>query len=904
MSAARRFLSRLRAFLRPDAADAEAAREIASHLGLLEDEGLRRGLAPGAAARAARLALGGVDQALERHRDTRSWPWLEDLRHDLGHSLRGFRRAPALTAAAMTTLALGIGATTDVFSVVHALLLTPLPYASGPGELVRLVAHTPPPPGSDGPPRRGDVGLTVDEARQLAASVRSLSAVSTVGTGVLILRGVDGGGHVSVGTITPGLFDVVPARPMLGRSFDATDLDQTRDVVLVSHRAWTSFFASDPTLVGRTLTFETVLGRRASRQLEVIGIMPPAFAFPTAETLFWVLPPAATANLVVRGRLLARLHPDVTLDSALDEIAPVVRAIRAHGPEGQYELAREADEIVGPVRPALLALTATVAVLLLIACLNVANLLLARQLARQHEWAVRVAVGASRSRVIRQTLTESAVLGVAGGAIGTVLAVVAVRWFQHLATTLPRIDLVSSGPGWGGSAFPRLQEIAVNPVVLGFALGLSLATGLAVGLAAAGRAGRAAESGMLRASHAPLGTGGTSRSRQWLVTAQVAGAMTLLVSGLLLARSLHTLLSVETGFVADRVLTFQVALPTTRYPEDRLRAFSDSVSDRLRGLPGVSAVAFANQLPLVALRDTAGGLWTTPDADRRPAPDAADARLVSTGYFEVLGIPVLDGRGFDSRDGAGQPRVVVINEALARREFAGVSPIGRRVYIGRDVQPWTVVGVVGNVRQRGLDRAPEPQFFIDLRQWTPGMPLFPVGAYYLVKTRVPESSFARELRAAVSALEPEASIVNVAPLGTIVRETIARPRLYAVLIGGLAALGVLLAAIGVYGVLAYLVQARTAEFGVRLALGASPRQLLGLVVRQGGALVGLGLALGTVGALALSRLLTSLLTGVTPRDPGVYVMAAVVFAVVTAIAVLLPARRATRIDPLAAIRSE
>lgn len=901
MSAARRFLSRLRALLRRDTADAEAAREIASHLRLLEDEGLRRGLAPAEAARAARLALGGVDQTLERHRDSRSWPWLEDLRHDIGHSLRGFRRAPAFTAAAVTTLALGIGATTAVFSVVHALLLTPLPYATGPGDLVRLVAHTSPPPGTSGPPRRGDVGFTVDEARELAASVRSFTALSTVGTSVLLLRGVDGGGHVSVGTITPGLFDVVAARPMLGRSFDLTDLDGARDVVLVSHRAWTRFFASDPALVGRTLTFETVLGRRTSRPLVVIGIMPPSFAFPTAETQFWVLPPAATGNLVFRGRLLARLHPDVTLDAAFDEVAPVVRAIRGHGPEVQYELAREADEIVGPVRPALLALSATVAVLLVIACLNVTNLLLARQLARQHEWAVRIAVGASRSRVIRQTLTESAVLGVAGGVIGTVLAVVAVSGFQRLATTLPRIDLVSSGPGWGGSAFPRLQEIAVDPMVLAFTLGLSFATGLAVGFAAAVRAGRAAVAGTLRAAHA---SSGTARGRQWLVAAQVGGAMTLLVSGLLLTRSLDTLLTADTGFVADRALTFQVALPTTRYPDDRLRAFSETVSDRLRGLPGVSAVAFANQLPLVALRDTAGGLWTTPDAERRPAPDAADARFVSADYFAVLGIPVLDGRGFEPRDGAGQPRVLLINEALARRQFPGMQPIAMQVHIGRDLRPWTIVGVAGDVRQHGLDRAPEPQFFVDLRQWTPGMPLFPAGAYYLVKTSVPESAIARDLRSTVATLEPEASIVNLAPLSTIVRETVARPRLYATLVGGFALLGVLLAGIGVYGVLAYLVQARTAEFGVRLALGASPRQLLGLVIREGGVLVGTGLVLGTVGALALSRLLAGLLIGVSPQDPSAFVSAAVAFAVVAAAAVLLPARRATRIDPLAAIRSE
>jgi hypothetical protein len=307
---------------------------------------------------------------------------------------------------------------------------------------------------------------------------------------------------------------------------------------------------------------------------------------------------------------------------------------------------------------------------------------------------------------------------------------------------------------------------------------------------------------------------------------------------------------------------------------------------------------------MVALRDTAGGLWTTPDPKRAFAPDAADARFVSRGYLAALGIPVLAGRGFEPRDGAGQPRVLLVNQALARRQFPGRDPVGLTVYVGRDERPWTIVGVVGDVRQFGLDRAPEPQFFADLRQWSGGMPLFPTGAYYVVTTAGPSEDLIPQLRGLVRATDPDASVFNVARLDTILASTVTRPRLYATVFGAFAVLGALLSAVGLYGVLAFLVQQRTPELGIRLALGASRRAVIGLVLRQGGSLVAMGLVAGLVAGRALEAALGSLLYGVEPGEPRTIAGAVMLFAAVAAAALFVPARRATHVDPLTAIRRE
>ena len=894
---------RLWTFLRRDRAERELTRELDAHVRLIEDDLVRRGMAPADAALAARRALGGADQVRERHRDARSVAWLEDLRHDLGHSLRALSRTPLFAAAVVGTLALGVGASTAIFSVIDALLLKPLPYADGGDNLVRLIAHTPPPPGSDAPPRRGDVGFTAEELDALGR-LRYIDRLGIVGSSVMNVRGVDGAGAVTVGTISSAAWRLLGEEPAIGR-LPLPLADGAGEVVL-SHIAWQRYFAGAPDVLGRSLTVDTVLGRRTSRQLVVVGVMPASFAFPRPETLFWTAPPLAVGGGVAyRGRMIARLAPGATMDAALAEMAPRVRAIRQHAAEIRYELVKERDELVGPVRPAALVLAAAVAVLLLLACLNVANLLLARTIARRREFSVRAAVGASQSRLARQALTESALLGVAGGAAGLVVARGTLEGFRALATTLPRIDLTSSGPGWGGSSFPRLDDVTLDGRVLVFAVVLAVGCGLVTGVAAALRASRADVFGAFRATGtATAGGRRATGARRLLVVTQVACAMTLLVLAVLLGRSLQQLTAAPTGYATSNVLTFQVGLPATTYPDDRVLTFADAVTERLRALPGVDVAAYANQIPMVQLRDTAGGVWTTPDATRTFAPDAADARLVSRDYLRAFGVRIVAGRGFDVRDDDGQPRVLLVNETLARRQFPNGDAVGRTLFVGRDVAPWTVVGIAADVRQFGLDKSPEPQFFVDLRQWQRGMPIFPAGAYYVIRGQATSAAMAPELTRLVRTVEPEAIVFNVTPMDTIVGSSVARPRLYASLVGLFAVIGALLAAIGLYGVLSFVVHERTAEIGIRLALGATRGDIVRMVAREGGALVAGGVVAGSAGALALARGVETLLYGVAPNDPRVFVAAAGLFGVIAGVAILVPARRAMRADPLQAIRCE
>lgn len=902
----RSLVSRLRAFVYRDRQEAELTRELAAHLRLIEDDLIRRGQTPEDAARAARLAIGGLDQVREAHRDARSIGWLEDLRVDLAYGLRSLAKARGLTAAVVLTLALGIGATSAIFSIVYTLLLKPLPYTDDGGSLVRLVALMPSSNPAGGPPRRVDLGFSADEARSLRNAVRSITGVSTVASTILSLRGVDRAGHVTIGIVSPEVLGVLGAQPALGRLL-STDPDQGADEILLSHAGWLRYFDADPAIVGRTVVFDTVLGRRRGRDLTVVGVMPPAFTFPRPETTGWTLPlpPDAPPAGVFRGRLLARLAPGVSPQTAIAELAPVVRQIRQHGREVTYELVREQDELVGPVRPAMLVVGATVGVLLLIACLNVTNLLLARALSRARELSVRAALGASRGRLARQALTDSGLLGLAGGLGGLAVAAGALSTFRTLATALPRLDLTTSGPGWGGAAFPRLDEIALGGTMLTFTAGLAIVTGLVVGVASAIRASRTDVFSAIRATGAAArGGAGASAAHRLLVVAQVASAMTLLVGALLLSRSLQHLLATETGYRTDGVTTFQVALPAGAYSDAGLQTFADALTTRVRAMEGVDIVAYANQVPMVQLRDTAGGLWTTPDPTRTPVPDAGDARFVSRDYLAALGIRVVAGRGFEPRDGQGQPRALLVNQTLVRRQLADRDPLGLQVFLGRDTVPWTIVGVVGDVRQFGLESTPEPQFFMDLRQWSGHMPLFPAGAYYVVKSPRPLAGLVPDLRTIVRDLDPDAALFNVTPMADIVASSVARPRLYASLVGGFAVVGAVLAAIGLYGVLAFLVQERTAEIGVRMALGAAPGDVLRMVARQGGTLVAFGLLLGLGGAAALARAASGLLYGVRPLDPGAYVAATAVFAAIAVVAILVPARRASRVDPLQAIRCE
>jgi putative ABC transport system permease protein len=834
--------------------------------------------------------------------------WVEDMRQDVVYALRSFRRLPGFASLAIATLALGIGANTAIFSVVNSVLLRPLPYKD-PDRLVNLIATIPAEaPGSQ--PRRTSGSLGGAQLLELRSAARSLSQVGIYGPALMTFTARDLTIRLEGTRIESAITQMLGVPPLLGRVFDANDDQPGADsVVILSFGTWRSVFGGAPDILGRRVTLD-------GAAYAVIGVMPASFAFPTPQTQFWTLnrdlvglTGVARANAPRRGgAMLARLADGVPLRAAAVEVDAILRAIPGGRPGVTYDLAREQDELVASVRGALVVLMVAVGFVLLIACVNVANLLLARAVAREREIAVRVALGAGRGRIVRHLLTESVLLALAGGVAGIVLARGGIQILKTLGTTMGRFDLGSGLP------FPRVAEIDLDASVLGLTVIVSTAAGVFFGLAPALRHSRTKSLEVLRrgAASAPSGFSivGRHPARGLLVVAEIAMAVMLLVGGGLLIHSFVKLANVNPGYDAADVLTFQVALPPDRYPNARVKTFADDLVARLRQLPGVQEAAFARQLPMVILTDTLS-LSRSPGLSQPPKPDdsapiiRADLRVVSQDYLTVMRIPVIQGRSFNDHDRDGQPRALLVNEAMVRSSFAGQDVIGQFVQPTRDGVPWEIVGVVRDVRQFALDRDPAPQIFADFRQWPEKeVPLFPLGPYYLLRTKGDFMQVMSSVRAIVGQLDAQAAPYNVAAMDDIVSNRIARPRMYAVLLGIFAAIGVALAAIGIYGVMAYSVSQRTREIGIRVALGAQRAQVVALVLNQSLVLSMSGIALGIAGAAAVTRYLEGFLFGLTPLDPATFIGVSVMFTAVALVAAYVPARRATRVDPLVALRYE
>jgi predicted permease len=883
------WIRRLRNTLPGSPLDATFAEEARFHLEERIDEYVKSGMTHQQAETEARRRLGNLTLAREHTRDADTLRWLEDLGQDVRYAARMLSKNPAFTCGVVLTIALGIGATTAIFTVVESVVLRPLAY-DPENRLVRLMVHLP----ADSPtaaPLRTTVNLTATEVAQLKARSQALAYV---GTAAPLLRGISGledAARLQASRVSASVFSALAARPILGRTLSAEDeLPGAPAAVVLSFGAWRRYYNGDPNVVGRTIMLETILGQRTQTQTAVVGVMADGFDFPTVQTQMW-LPfqsASATATVANRGPMLAQLQRGVSLESALADVGPIVRELRRPPPGAWYELVREHDEMVALVSPALKVLGGAVGFVLLISCVNVANLLLARTTARQREFSVRWALGAGRGRLLRQALTESVALAGAGGVAGTLLALAGVRAFRSLAATPARIDLGVGLP------FPRLEGVSVDRYVLLFTIATSLMTGLLFGLAPA----------IAWSRTSTVKTQSRTKMQSGLVVAEISLSLILLVGSGLLVRSLLNLLSVDPGYNAAHVLTFQVGVSPNRYPDARLRAFAEDLIEEVRRVPGIQVAAYANQLPMVQLRDTRGGLWQTPDPTRKPTPEGADARLISRDYLRVMGIPVVAGRGFAESDERGHPRVLLVNQALAAREFGHESPVGRLMYIGRDVEPWEIVGVVGDVRQFGLDRAPEPQFFADLRQWSGGGPLFPVGAYYAVRTQEDVGRIVTALRAVVGRMDPQAALFNLAPMEQLVDVTVSRSRMYAVLLAVFAAVGSTLAVIGIYGLMAYTVTQRSKEIGIRMALGAQRWNVLNLVMGQSLRLTALGIALGLIGATGVTRYLEGMLFGLTALDWRTLVTLSIAFTGVATLAAYVPARHATRVNPLVALRHE
>jgi putative ABC transport system permease protein len=891
VTSSRRFFLTLLNRCRPAKAEPDLERELQSHLELLENDYRRRGLSADEARLAATRTFGRVAQTIDTHRDARSFLWLDDARRDLQYAARNFRRTPTFSAIAIVTIALGIGANVAIFSVVRAVMLEPLPYVH-PERLVRPYENIPASESSNHRAVRIS-GMSALEVAEVRERTKTLSQVVTVGGSLVTMLGRDSA-FVNGASLSPGTAAMLGVRPALGRWFTPDEERSGSRALVLSDVMWRRYFSGRPDVLSATVTFtgnsafvgDIALGTAYS----IVGVMPRGFHFPNDRIDFWtpapLTPPRDSRR---RTSMFAQLGEGITIQAATADLAAIVAGARGRTTSDarfhptRFELVRLDDAVSQPVRAALLILMGSVGFVLMIACANVANLLLARTAARERELAVRVSLGAGRGRLARQLLTESLLLAVIGGIAGTALAHEGIAVFRSLGTTLARFDLGDS------VTFPRLGDIVIDPLVLIFAVAVTIVTALLFGVAPALRAARAVQTTSYR----------RSRVHHALVVAEIALAVPLVVGGGLLVRSFVKLVSVDPGYDASHALTFQVGARGDRHTPAQFKFFSDDLIARLGDIPDVVAAGYSRQLPMVDLQDT-HSFRTKPDIPAPgPPPDGADGRYVSPGYLQAIGARLMTGHWID------EPRQVLINRTLARREFGDQNPVGATVYIGRSAVPREVAGVVDDERLFGLDREPPPQFFADLSLWDgPPPTLFPVGPYFVVRTRGNPATVVRDVTTIVRQLDPEAPLYNVATLETILSNSVTLSRMYAVLLGVFSALGVLLAAVGIYGVMAYAVAQRTREIGIRLALGARRTAVLGMVVRQGATMTGIGIGIGLIAAAGTSQWLRALLFGVTTTDRSTFIVASTIFAAVGVAASYIPARRAARVDPSVALRCE
>ena len=850
----------------------------------------------------------------ERTRDAWAWRWLDDLARDLRHALRGLRRSPGFAATVALLLALGIGANTAMFSIVHGVLLRPLPYQD-PRAIVRI--------GDSFGPRSVSAMLLSNRSmpllQELSESFEQLAAYEEISaewdaSGGVTLRGA---------RVSPSLFPLLRAVPHLGRLFleQEARLGAER-VVLLSHSAWTRRFASDPAIVGTTIDFD-------GDPYLVVGVLAEGFHFPTPESEFWVpyvIPPfTQTSMQEAPGQrtvfwnedmfsALGRLRPGVSAEQAATE----ARAILQRSSDGFPALAGMSgqrdgrvvpllEEMVGEYRPALSMLTAVTVLMLLVACLNAAGLLLAHGVTRQRMLAISAALGASRSRLARQLLTESTVLSLSGGVLGLAAAAVVLR----------------AAPALVPGDVARLDEVRIDRVVFAFTVGLSLLVGLLCGAGPAFRRSLVHPVRTLNEGNARSAGGfrslRTHPVRATLATLQVALALVLLIGAGLLLRSFVQLTTFDRGFDPANVVATRVVSPTLsqspttpeailerRASEQRFQLrLLDEMAARLAPLPDVDAVGLSWSLPFVGqLASTAplrvAGTSVPSDPNEMVR---TELQIASPGYFEAMRIRLRDGRTFTRLDGPESPRVLVANETLARELFGDGSAVGQRVIAGAG-EPWEVIGVVGDILYGGLEltAASQPEAFFPLAQIHEEMGFGLGPARITIRTTRDSLALIPFLHEAVTATDPRATLDQVTTMEEQVSSAVAEPRLYAFLVGSIAGLTLILAALGVYGLLSYTVAQRRGEIAIRMALGAGRRQILALVVGQGAAIVGAGTVIGIGAAVVSSRMLESLLYGLAADDRLTFLLASLVLVAVALFACWLPARRATRVDPMKMLR--
>ena len=852
--------------------EAQLDDELRDHIDRETAKNIEAGISPDEARRCALVDFGGVEQIKEDVRDTGRFIWIETAFQDVRFACRMLRKNIGFTAVAVITLALGIGANTAVFSVVYGVLLRPLPYAA-PDRLVWLRETT----------SNGSGAASLPNFLDVEQQNRSFQSIAAYASGAAPMTGAGDPENVTLTLVTGGLFNLLGARPELGRTLEKQDQVKGSDhVIVLGHGLWMRKFGGNPSAVGSTIKLD-------GEEYYIVGVMPTSFRFPLVSTDAYVpltlLPDLSTQRGAHYLDVIGRLKDGVTLPQASADVAGISRSLAAQYPRTNdnvtFTLTPLRDAWVGSTRTALWVLLGAVAFVVLIASTNVANLLLARASGRHRELAVRGALGASRSRIVRQLLTEGFALSLLGAAFGIFLAYVGLRL------------MIAAGP----QDLPRIAEVRLDAAVLGYTSVVALFTTLLFALFPALRLSSAPLVSALTASSRSAGERGEPRLRALLMAGEIALAVCLLSGAGLLLRSFARLQAVDPGLDASNVLTFSALPASTRYPDTAsLNVFYDRLFAELAAQPGVQQVGAIVGLPFSGTR-----FFSTYDLDGiRQEHSAIEVRAATPSYFQALKIPMLKGRAFTEVDRGA--KIVILNQAAARMIFQGRNPIGHHfrfgARFGTERLSGNVVGIVADTHEYGQTEDAPAMAYVPFAQ-------SPVsGASIVIRTSTPPLNTVSSVRSAITRVDKELPLADLATMEQLMSTTIAQRKFYAMLLTLFAALALLMASVGVYGVISYSASQRTQEIGIRIALGAQRSSILRMILRQGLASVLGGLVAGLICTLLLARLISSMLFNVPPRDPTTLVSSAVLLVCVALLACYVPARRATRVDPMIAIRNE
>ena len=875
---------RVHSLLHPSSADADLQREIEIHIQQLAREGIAAGMTEPEARAAALRRFGPVEPTKELCRDTRRVSWIQDFARDLRYAVRMLRESPGFTAVAVLTLALGIGANTAIFSVVNAVLLRPLPYPD-PDQLVLVFSV----------PLQQPDALSALSYRDFTACREQNRVFSQLAGNAfhdLTLTGAGEPSIVNAAAVTPEIFPLLDAKPLLGRTLlPGEGRPGAPPVAVLSENLWRSRFGSNPAVLGKSIALDM-------RSFTVVGVLPAGFRYPEGappqdvwisvaqDPLFGPLM-AKPAVGVLAG--IGRLKPGVSLTQAQADMhalgARLAKEFAAQDFGSTIRIQPYRQAVVENVRFALLILLGAVGMVLLIACANIANLLLSRATSRGREIALRIALGAGRARIVRQLLTESALLGLLGGLAGVLLGACGIASLQP----------------WLPSAVSRISSVHLEASVLVFALLLSLAAALAFGLAPALLAAPSSLQANIKEGGERTGQRGGRHLRSLLAIAEISLATVLLVAGGLLMRSLALVTSVNPGFDPKNVIEAEVSLPQFQYSKPRQwTAFTNELLARLKAQPGLRDSAVAAPLPMDRQGEANFPFSIVGNPPLPPGKSiTADYSTVSPDYFRAMRIPLLRGRFFDTGDAPSNPDVAIISQTLAARYFPNQDPIGRQMRFGfppNTEVPREIVGIVGDVRDSALSRKPGPMMYVPFAQ----APLW--GGEVVVRSSLSPSSVAAGIRQAVHAIDKDLPVTDVESFQDALGASVAQERFRTLLLGSFSGIALILAAVGIFGVISYSASQRTREIGIRMALGAQRRDVLRLILGQAAKLALLGLAVGVGLAFLLTRMMSSLLYSVSATDPLTFAAVTIVLFGVAVTACYIPARRATRVDPMAALR--